>query len=165
MKKIDPKEMAGNVFSMLDDDSMLITGGNRDKFNTMTASWGGFGVLWNKNVCTIYVRPTRYTHSFLEKERLFSCTFFPPGHEKALNYCGSKSGRDVDKVKETGLTPVFDESGAVYFAEGRLVIIGRTLYSDSFKQELVKEPAVTALYPQKDYHTFYIGEIITLYVT
>lgn len=73
----------------------------------MTASWGGLGVLWNAEVSMIFVRPERYTYEFLERETDYSLSFLVEGHRQALQFCGSRSGRDVDKVKETGSDSCF----------------------------------------------------------
>ena len=86
---------------------MLLTAGTKDKFNTMTASWGGAGIFWGKPAVTCYIRPQRYTKEFIDKEELFSVSFLKDGHRDALKLCGSVSGRDHDKIKEAGLTPVF----------------------------------------------------------
>ena len=103
--ELNPYKINENVFKLLDVQWMLITAGNEDKYNTMTASWGGLGVLWNKSIATIYIRPQRYTFEFVENNSIFNLSFFDKKYKPALNFCGSKSGRDYDKAKETGLTP------------------------------------------------------------
>ena len=102
--RIDPKELDQNVFSMIGEQWMLVTAGTAERCNTMTASWGGLGVLWGKPVATVYIRPQRYTLEFVEREDCFTLSFFGEEYRKALALCGSKSGRDVDKVKECGFT-------------------------------------------------------------
>lgn len=102
--RIDPKELDQNVFSMIGEQWMLVTAGTVERCNTMTASWGGLGVLWGKPVATVYIRPQRYTLEFVEREDCFTLSFFGEEYRKALALCGSKSGRDVDKVKECGFT-------------------------------------------------------------
>ena len=126
----------------------------------MTAGWGGFGVLWNKNVCFVYVRPTRLTYQFLEKNPGFTLSFFGKEHRDALSFCGSHSGRDVDKVQKTGLTPAFTENGSVYFSEARMVLECAKLYSQDLDPAAFLDPKIEKNYPQKDYHRLYIGEII-----
>src|SRR5699024_11934868 len=96
--RIDPKELNKNVFSLIGDRWMLITAGTREKCNTMTASWGGLGVLWGKPVATVYIRPQRYTMEFVEGSEFFTLAFFGEAYRKALALCGSKSGREIDKV-------------------------------------------------------------------
>ena len=104
MRELDPRTLTENVFTLFDDRWTLITAGTREKCNTMTASWGGLGVLWNKPVATIYVRPQRYTYGFLEENDWFTLSFLPEDRRDALAYCGSNSGRDGDKFAACGLT-------------------------------------------------------------
>ena len=123
-KKITTEELTANPFKLIGKDWMLITAGDKEKFNTMTASWGGVGIMWGKPVATAYIRPQRYTFEFIENGDYYTQSFFDEEYRDALKFCGSKSGRDYDKVKETGLTPVVDdETGAVYFKEAKLVFI------------------------------------------
>ena len=101
-EKIDPKTLKENVFSLIGDQWMLITAGTPEHCNTMTASWGSLGVLWGKNVATIYIRPQRYTYEFVERSDFFTLAFFGREYHKALALCGAKSGREVDKAKACG---------------------------------------------------------------
>ena len=127
-KKIDISELSFNPFEKIGKQWMLLTGGNKDKFNTMTASWGQLGVLWNKNVLTCYVRPSRYTYGFIEDNECYTASFLGEEYRKALSFCGSHSGRDCDKAKETGLTPA-EVDGCMAFEEAELVLVCRKLYS------------------------------------
>ena len=102
--KVDPKQLADNVFSLIGQDWTLITAGTAERCNTMTASWGGLGVIWGAPAATIYVRPQRYTKEFLDREEYFTLAFFGEEYRQALTLCGSRSGREVDKVKECGFT-------------------------------------------------------------
>ena len=104
-QKIDPKTLDENVFSLIHDKWMLVSAGTADRCNTMTASWGGLGILWNRCVATCYIRPQRYTREFMEAEDCFTLAFFGEEHRKALAYCGANSGRDVDKFAQCHLTP------------------------------------------------------------
>ena len=113
-REISVEELKDNPFTLINKDWMLITAGNREKHNTMTASWGGVGELWGRYVSTIYIRPQRYTLEFVEREDYYSLCFFGPEYRQALNLCGSKSGREVDKDAATGLTPCFDEAAPYY---------------------------------------------------
>jgi flavin reductase (DIM6/NTAB) family NADH-FMN oxidoreductase RutF len=138
---IHVKNLRPNVFSLLDDEWMLVTAGKINSLNTMTASWGGFGILWNKPVAFIFIRPQRYTLGFVEKEENFTLSFFDERFRDILGFCGSKSGREVDKIAETGLIPVESENGGIYFQQAKLVIECRKLYSDLIKPEkfIIKE--------------------------
>ena len=125
----------------------------------MTVSWGQMGVLWNKNVATVYVRPQRHTRHFLEENETFSLSFFPSEYRPALSFCGSHSGRDFDKVKETGLTPVF-ESGAVWFEQAKLVLVCRKLYRQELLPVCFEDSETESKnYPNRDYRICFIGEI------
>lgn len=167
MKKVELSVLGQeNPFELIGNEWMLITAGTKDSFNTMTASWGGFGILWSKNVATIYVRPSRYTHDFIENADRLSLSFFPGECRKALQICGSRSGRDCDKVAEAGLKPVELESGVMTFSEARLVLECRKLY----KSEMVEENFIDKGIFQKWYnpedgapHTIYILEIENIY--
>ena len=161
--EIKPKEIRENAFNLIGKDWFLLTAGNRDQFNTMTAAWGGFGVLWHKNVCTVYVRPQRYTYEFLEKEDIFTLSFLSNEYRDALKYCGSNSGRDVDKVAETGITPLFSERGGIYFQESKLVIECKKIYFQDLDPEAFLDSSIMDNYPGRDFHRMYIGEIIGCY--
>jgi flavin reductase (DIM6/NTAB) family NADH-FMN oxidoreductase RutF len=158
-QEIPVSELQFNPFTMISKEWMLVTAGNAEKCNTMTASWGGLGVLWHKPVSTIYIRPSRYTLEFLDKESHYSLCVFDESHRQALNYCGSHSGRDGDKIKAAGLTPVFTEK-APYFNEAKLVFICRKLYKQTMEPECFIDSSLDAAnYPNKDYHKVFIGEI------
>lgn len=157
---MDPAQIEDNVFKLIGNDWMLITAGNPEKFNMMTASWGGMGVLWGKQVCFCFVRPQRYTYEFMEREDHFTLTFFTEEYRKALNLCGSKSGREMDKAAAAGLTPVAGEKGSVYFREARLVLECKKLYYQDLNPEHFLDISIERNYPGKDYHRMYIGEII-----
>ena len=109
LKPIDPKTLELNPFTTIGTEWMLLTAGNEDKHNTMTVSWGGLGVLWRKNVTYVLVRPQRYTMEFMDREEYYSLCVFDETYKPALKLCGTKSGRDIDKDKETGLTVMFDQ--------------------------------------------------------
>ena len=159
MKQIEINEFSENPFKLIGSDWMLITAKKGDKTNMMTASWGGVGILWNKPVATIYVRPQRYTKEFIDNEEYFSLCVSPEEYRQILNYCGTKSGRDEDKIAETKLT--IDESEkAPIFKEARLVLICKKLYAqDLTEQSFIDKSLVEKNYQAKDFHTMYIAEI------
>ena len=160
LRNIDPKQITNNPFAMIGDQWMLITAGNGEVCNTMTASWGGVGVLWQVPVATCYVRPQRYTKEFLDREEYFTLTFFGEEYRKALTLCGTKSGRDLDKVKECGFTVKTTADGAPYFEEAELVIVCRKRYVQDFDPAAIPADVKEKQYPNEDYHTMYIGEIV-----
>lgn len=159
-KKIDVKDIQGNIFEMIGDKWMLITGGDKSDYNTMTASWGGVGVLWQKDVTFCYVRPQRYTRKFMDDGKYYTLSFYGDKYRDMLSYCGSRSGRDLDKVKETGLTPCFADCGAVYFGEAELVLVCKKIYFHDFNKENFLTPEIAGIYENGDYHRLYIGEIV-----
>ncbi len=160
-KEIKPIELKDNVFKLIGSDWMLITAGDIESFNTMTASWGGLGHLWEKYVCFIFVRPQRYTYEFMEKNELFSLSFFSEKHRPALQLCGTKSGRDIDKMAESGLTACQTWSGAVAFDQARLVLECRKLYYQDINPDTFVDSTLDKqVYPQHDYHRMYIGQIL-----
>ena len=157
---VDPKSLDLNVFSAIGEKWMLITAGTADKCNTMTASWGGLGVIWGAPAATCYIRPQRYTKEFIDKEELFSVSFLKDGHRDALKLCGSVSGRDHDKIKEAGLTPVFID-GVPAFEEADTILICRKMYRTSMNPaDFIDKDADSKFYPEKDYHDMYIAEIV-----
>jgi flavin reductase (DIM6/NTAB) family NADH-FMN oxidoreductase RutF len=160
--EIKPENISDNVFKLIDQDWMLLTAGNKAKYNMMTASWGGMGIIWSRPVCYILIRPTRYTYEFFEANDMFSVNFFPNHFRKILNYCGSKSGRDVNKMALKELTPIEDHK-TIYFQEARLILLCKKIYYQDIDPKNFLDPRISSNYSQKDYHRMYIGEIIKVY--
>jgi len=158
--EIQPDQMSQNPFRLLREDWMLITAGTLAVYNTMTASWGGFGFLWDKNVCFCVIRPQRYTYQFVDKSEYFTFSFFEEKYRHVLDFCGSKSGRHVNKAAATGITPVENPPGAVYFAEAKLVIVGKKIYYQDLLPQHFLDPIIPRFYPKQDYHRMFIGEVI-----
>ncbi len=164
-KQISPKEIQDNPIKMIDDDWMLISAGDKDNFNMMTASWGTIGNLWNEPVAFVFVRPQRYTYEFTENSDYFTLTVFEEKDRDILQFCGTKSGRDFDKVKETGLKPLFTDLGNVYYEQARLVIECQKIYADVFKEDAFIDKMISEkVYPTKDFHKMYIGKILNVWV-
>ena len=138
----------------------LLTAGDKTGLNTMTIGWCQLGRLWNLPVCTVYVRPERYTYQFMESHDYFTVSILPEEAKKVTALCGSKSGRDVDKVKECGFTVKTAKCGAPYFEEASLVLVCRKRFVQSMDPQLIPDDVKERWYPQKDYHTMYIGEIV-----
>ena len=163
-RSVDPKSLTDNVFSLIGDKWMLITAGKEDACNTMTASWGGLGVIWGVPAATCYIRPQRYTKEFVDREEYFTLTFFGEEWRKALALCGSRSGRDIDKVKECGFTVKTAACGAPYFEEAELVLVCRKRFAQDMDPACIADEVKEKWYPEKDYHTMYIGEIVEVLV-
>ena len=164
MRKIEPKNIDKNVFSAIGDQWMLVTAGTAEACNTMTASWGGLGVIWGAPAATCYIRPQRYTKEFIDQEDYFTLAFFGEESRKALQLCGSQSGRDIDKVKECGFTVGMAECGAPYFEEAELVLVCRKRFAQPMNPDYMPQEIKTKWYPEEDYHTLYIGEIVEVLV-
>ena len=165
-KQIKPAEIEGNLIDLIASDWMLVTAGNRQKYNTMTANWGGAGHLWNKPVAFVFVRPERYTYQFMEESEGFTLSFYDEAYRDALNLCGAKSGRDCNKVSEAKLTAHFTESGLPAFTEAKLVLECRKLYATMLKKEdfLDNQPLKTHYTTKGGLHKLYIAEIEKVWI-
>ena len=163
MTKINLKDFDENVFQAVGHEWMLVTGGTIGHFNTMTASWGGLGVLWGKNVAFVFIRPERYTFEFLEQNDYLTLSFLGDKFREIYNICGTKSGRDTDKIKATGLVPQSTEQGAVTFQQARLTLVCRKLYADDIRPEhFIDKECLTRWYNDKpggSLHKLYVVEI------
>ena len=162
-KKNNHADIKDNPFHLIGKEWMLITAGSFDNYNTMTASWGAMGVLWNKNICTIYVRPQRHTFGFLESNDVFTLSFFDEKYRDALKFCGAKSGRDYNKAEKTGLSPLSTENNSVSFKESRLVIECRKIYYQDIIPANFIDASIENNYPNSDYHRVYVGEVLNVY--
>ncbi|MCP4569609.1 MAG: flavin reductase family protein [FCB group bacterium] len=160
LRPIDVYQVPDNPFKAIADDWMLVTAGDINSFNTMTASWGTMGELWHKKICICFVRPNRHTYNFLENTDSFTLTFFPEKYRDVLKLCGTKSGRDIDKMGGIGLTPIKSPTGSVYFEEARLVFECKKIYIHDLDPGNFIDRTIEKEYPQKDYHRMYIGEIV-----
>ncbi len=161
MKEVKLEELEFNPFTMIGKEWMLINTKTEDEVNTMTASWGGMGHLWNKNVVFLFIRPQRYTKKLIDEENVkVSVSFFGGEHKKELGYLGTNSTYDVkDKIQKSGLH-LIEEDGVVSFEEATLTLeveklYRQTLTEDSFLNKKVDEDA----YPKHDYHDVYVCEI------
>ncbi len=167
---------AFNPFAKIGKEWALITAGDENGWNTMTVSWGFAGVMWGKNTFTTVIRPQRYTKEFVDKSDYFTASFFKEDYRKALSFCGSHSGRDCDKAKETGLTPVvIADAAAAYgtdyayraiaFEQADTILVCKKAYVQEMKPECFADSSnESKWYPDKDYHVQYIGEIAAVYI-
>lgn len=148
-----------NPFKKLKSEWALVTSGTQKKYNTMTVSWGGFGVLWNKNVAFIFIRESRYTKVLLDSHDFFSISFLSGAYKDALEICGSQSGRDVDKFEKAGLTPAFRHK-IPYPDEANFVLLCNKLVELPIPEEKLGSGLLNKFYKEKDFHTMYVAEII-----
>lgn len=162
--EIKTEKLNKNPFELIGEDWMLVTAKKENKVNTMTASWGGMGIMWNKSVAYTVLRPQRYTKEFVDASETFSLSFFGKEHKKTLSYLGTVSGRDEDKITKSGLKVVYEDR-TPYFEEANIVLICRKLYSQKIDPKgFIDEKLDAENYPKKDYHTLYISEILKVLV-
>ena len=158
--KISPEALGSDPFTKIGKDWMLISALKDGVVNTMTASWGGMGILWNKKVVFAFIRPQRYTKEFVDSNSTFNLTFFDEKYRDALRYFGVKSGRDEDKIANMNFHPIID-GDAAYFEEAKQVIVCRKLYAQYMQPEcFLDKELMQKDYPNEDYHMVYVAEII-----
>lgn len=163
-KTIKPEELAGNPFSMLGKDWALVTAGTKEHVNTMTVSWGGLGVMWGKPVAFVFIRPQRYTKTLIDKNNTFSLSFYEESYREMLSFMGTKSGKDIDKIKEQNLHLSFHEE-TPYFEEAKTVLCLKKLYEQNMEENCFHEKeCIDKWYPGNDYHTMYVCEITSVLI-
>jgi len=163
MREIKTRQLNENFFEVMKSEWALLTAGTLDKFNTMTIGWLTAGIIWGKDVITCYVRPSRYTYEFIQDNDLFTISFYYPQYCNLLSHLGTHSGRDEDKVKTVGFHPI-ELNHAVSFEEARMTIICKKIYDQAMDETQMQTFGIERYYPRGDYHRFYIGEIIKIYV-
>ena len=160
--KIDISTLNDNFFTKIGNEWMLITAGSENKFNTMTASWGGIGILWNTDVAFTFIRDSRYTLEFMDSNEYYTLSFFNGNFMKELAFCGTNSGRDVDKIAATGLTPVHD-SDITYFEQAELVLVCKKLYKQQMTPDcFIDKSIINKSYPKNDWHEMFVGQIVSV---
>lgn len=158
--KVNAEELNENFIDLIGNKWMLVTAKDGEKVNTMTASWGGVGELWNKNVTFTFIRPTRYTYEFVEQGNLFTLSFFDEEYREKLAYLGKVSGRDEDKIGKMGLTVVKD-GDISYFDEAKYVLVCRKLYKDDIEMEnFTDKDFGEKIYAEGNLHRMYVSEIL-----
>ena len=159
MKEISHDHFNENSFNMIGKDWLLITAEKDGRVNTMTASWGGLGIMWNKKVAYIFIRPQRYTKEFVDSADRLSISVLPNSYRKELGYLGRVSGRDEDKISNANLT-VKQYEDVPYFDEARLTLICKKLYAQALKEEcFIDKGIIDEWYPERDYHIMYVVEV------
>ena len=159
------EKLIAKVHHLWEEQWLLLTVGDfhEGSFNTMTVGWGSLGVMWNRPFAQVVVRPTRYTREFMERYDTFTLAAFPEQHRPALNFLGSRSGRDGDKIAASGLTPIASTKiAAPGFAEAELIIECRKIYSQDLDPSRFFDPSIERNYPKKDYHRVYFGEVVAI---
>ena len=163
----DPQTAIRELLPVLGQRNALLTAGTADRCNTMTIGWGQAGRLWGLQTCTVYVRPERYTYQFMEDQAYFTVSVLPKDMKNAMALCGTKSGRDMDKIKECGLTVRAGAGGAPFFEEAELVLVCRTLYAQDLEPACVLPAGEEKILPsygtKGGWHRVYTGEIVEAY--
>lgn len=161
--KTDVHDLVQNVFLEIGKNWMLISAKNPEgKVNTMTASWGAMGMLWGKDTITVYIRQSRYTKEFVDSQEYFTVSLFD-GYKKELGLLGSKSGRNGDKIGEAGFTLEMVD-GQPTFQQSKCVFVCRKMYQDDIPMDAMPEDVKERWYGDGDFHTMYIGEIVSCYI-
>lgn len=166
MKEIEAIEIKENMIDLIKNDWMLITAGNENNFNTMTANWALMGELWFENMVEMVIRQERYTKEFIDREGKFTLTFFTSDFKKILSTMGTKSGRDIDKMHYPGLDAVTLPSGMITFKGAKLVVECEVVYSDILKKENFHDKRVYEKCYEKTpgrIHTRYYGRILRVW--
>jgi flavin reductase (DIM6/NTAB) family NADH-FMN oxidoreductase RutF len=163
-REIKPEQLPGNIIDEISNKWMLLASGTLEDFNFMTVSWGMMGEIWFHPAVTVYIRNSRHTLGYMERTGTFTLSCLKEGHKQALNIAGSKSGRDIDKIKETGLTPV-DLDGAPSFEEAAYTLVCETMYQAPLEiARIADDEAKTRTYPEPaDTHQMLIGKIVKAY--
>ena len=155
------KDFINKAFKVYDKEWALVTAGPTDNFNTMTISWGGLGTLWNRPVATVYVKPLRYTHSFLDANDYFTVSFYDEEHKKALGVLGTESGRDGDKVAKAGFTPV-KAGESTTFSQAKMTLLCKKIYRQAMITDTMPQDAIDKYYIDEAPHTMFIGEVVDI---
>lgn len=162
-EEVDLKQVSFKPFSLLLDDWALLAAGSRKEHNAMTISWGGFGVLWHKLVATVFVRPQRFTKTFIDSNELFSLNFFSEEFKPALQFCGTHSGRDVNKDLESGLVAT-ELGGTVAYEQAKMVLVCKKQFVCEMKDvDFLNRSLLEKFYPEGDFHFVYVAEIVSAF--
>lgn len=167
--RMEATDLPDNVIDLIGKQWMLVTAGNKSSYNTMTAAWGGIGYMWSRPSTFVVVRNSRHTYQFLQREENFTLSFFPEEYRGALRICGTKSGRDTDKVKESGLTPIETPAGSMSFGEARMIIECRKILVQELDYANLTEP-YKAKIMEESYnnepakHQLFISEITNIWL-
>lgn len=165
MKTVDLETFAPEMFRVFGTQNALVTAGDRAACNTMTIGWCQIGRLWGLPVCTVYVRPERYTYQFMEAKEYFTVSVLPSSEKKTMQVCGTQSGRDTDKIKDCGLTLCYGEGDAPYFDQAEWVLVCKKIYVQDMETDCMLDPGRILPYygARGGLHRIYTGEIVAAY--
>lgn len=161
MKELQIADISEKAIKQLSKGALL-TVKDEDKVNTMTIGWGTLGRVWNKPVFTAMVRYSRFTHELISNADSFTVSFSTDDSLKhAINVCGTRSGRSLDKIKECNLNLEYvDDINSPYIAEGNLHLICKIIYKSTMEPALLSEEVKKRWYKDNDYHVIYYGEVL-----
>ncbi len=158
---IKPSEITPDPFSLIGENWGLVTAGTEENANTMTVSWGSLGFLWNMPICNIYIRPERYTYQFTESENLFTLSFLPSEFRKALQFCGSETGRGRNKISDAGLSAIKLENGGIGITQANLIIECEKIYYNDLIPDNFLSSDINKFYESHGIHRMYTGRILS----
>lgn len=162
-KSVTADKIPGNYIKLLSNWT-LISSGKGDKQNVMTASWGGIGTLWEKPVAFCFLNPTRYSITTMDSGDTYTISFYTEAYKDAMQYCGSTSGRNTDKIKGSGLTPIQTPSGALAFSEAWMILECRKVLAQPISVDAVTDKSVTEKWNKDGFHKMYVGEILNVWI-
>lgn len=165
LKSISPQDLLVRPYFLLDRQTLVLASGDfaQNHFNAMVVGWGNIGAMWNKPCMVVPVRPTRHTYNFMEESPDFTVSAFPENYRQSVNYLGTHSGRDEDKLSHTDLTPIASElTKSPSFAEAELIIECRKIYWFDLDPSHFLSEDIKSNYPREDYHRLYYGEILSV---
>jgi flavin reductase (DIM6/NTAB) family NADH-FMN oxidoreductase RutF len=166
LRPVEVTALQPDIFRVFEEQPPLLTAGDRDRCNTMTIGWCQLGTLWHMPVCTVYVRPERYTYQFMEEQDYFTVSVLPEREKQTLRICGTKSGRDLDKVKECGLTVCYGAGDAPFFDEAELVLVCKKIFVQDMSPDCVVDGTnILPYYGENNgWHRIYTGQVVEAYM-
>ena len=166
LRPVELTSLQPDIFRVFEEQPPLLTAGDRDRCNTMTIGWCQLGTLWHMPVCTVYVRPERYTYQFMEEQDYFTVSVLPEREKQTLRICGTKSGRDLDKVKECGLTVCYGAGDAPFFDEAELVLVCKKIFVQDMSPDCVVDGTNILTYygENNGWHRIYTGQVVEAYM-
>lgn len=161
-KRIDAEKIPGNIIKLLSEWTLITSGS--ETVNTMTASWGGLGALWEQPIAFCFINPTRYSISTMDDGDVYTISFYTEAYKDALRYCGSNSGRNGDKIKGSGLTPLKTPSGATAFSEAWMIIECKKILAQPISADAVVDKDMAKRWSKDGYHKMYVGQILNVWI-
>lgn len=164
MKELDVNKLSLDAVDLWAKQWMVLTAGTIDDFNMMTVAWGSVGCMWFKPFVQVVVRPQRHTRHYMDKNESFTLCAFPEAYRKDLQMLGTTSGRDGDKLANTGLTTKDSKIVATpSYNEANFIMECRVMYHQDMDPAAFVDPSIDDYYPEKDYHRIYYGEILAAF--